>query len=270
VTSDQTGAVCPASLTTASTRVACGSVPPCFGVGTDVEATPDTAAGTCPSGTANTATDGAGNFCCATQTLVPCTTAAMAAAPAANFCVTCQGKSGGVCSPTEAQFVQLDITNKIATAPGPDNEKGSCYLCLTASDCVDGTELNDVGNECEDTGFSSAGTSAQCEAVITCVLASGTGAAQCANPGLGGIGNCYCGTDANCFAGTAAAPITAGVNSACDTQIAIALGFPLGDGVDIGANFTDPTRAGGRAAQIFNCAQVDNCNTCLGGSAPSP
>jgi hypothetical protein len=39
--------------------------PPCQGIGTGVEANPDTAQGTCPAGEQNTLRDGSGNFCCA-------------------------------------------------------------------------------------------------------------------------------------------------------------------------------------------------------------
>jgi hypothetical protein len=72
VTSDQTGAVCPASDTTATVTVTC-TPPPCLQptVGTGVEATPDTAAGSCPAGQQNTGTllDSQGNFCCSP---IPC------------------------------------------------------------------------------------------------------------------------------------------------------------------------------------------------------
>lgn len=62
VTADQTGAMCPASLTTATVKVSCGM---CVGVGTGTAATPDTAAGTCPAGQSNILTDAFGNYCCA-------------------------------------------------------------------------------------------------------------------------------------------------------------------------------------------------------------
>jgi hypothetical protein len=313
VSSDQTGAVCPASLTTSAVVVVCGfgTPEPCTGVGTGIEASPDTATGTCPPGSVNSGslTDSAGNFCCASQRacfnggapigagivatpdtatgtcpgglfnfglltdsagnfccgdIHPCTTAAMAAAPAANSCVTCQYNSSGICSPTEAQFVQLDIINNVAKGPGPDNAEGSCYACLGESSCLDDTVFDDTGNECEDTiGFTSAGTSAQCEAVISCILASSRGGSDCASPGLGGVYGCYCGGDATCTAGSLASPVTSGVNGACDTEIATALGYPLGDGRDVADTFYDGTRAGGRADSIFNCAAASFCNSCF-------
>ena len=66
VTTDQVGAVCPASLTTSTVTVTCGS-PPCLDptVGTGIEATPNTAAGTCPAGQSNSLQDSSHNFCCA-------------------------------------------------------------------------------------------------------------------------------------------------------------------------------------------------------------
>jgi hypothetical protein len=67
VTTDQVGAVCPSSLSTATVTVTC--LPPaCQGptVGSGIEASPNTAAGACPIGQTNTGTlqDAQGNFCC--------------------------------------------------------------------------------------------------------------------------------------------------------------------------------------------------------------
>jgi hypothetical protein len=65
VTADSSGAVCPSSLTTSSVAVTCAG-PACAGIGSGVEATPNTAAGACPAGQTNTGTltDSSGNFCC--------------------------------------------------------------------------------------------------------------------------------------------------------------------------------------------------------------
>jgi hypothetical protein len=297
VTADQSGAVCPASLTTATVTVTCG-VPPaaCTGVGTGVEATPDTAAGTCPAGQTNTGTlqDSSGNFCCSLSApcagvgsgteatpdtaagtcpsgqtnslkdangnfccvgLVACTTAGQ------TGCVTCTGNASGICSPTEADFVGRDIALGLVTAAGPDSAATNCYPCLWQNSCIDDTVNGDVNHECEDTGITT-GTATQCETVITCILGSGTGSAECAS---NGVSTCYCGTDSAsaCSSGTSTAPVTAGVNGTCDTAIAAGLGFPLGDGSDIGPNFTATTRAAGRADQIFTCARSNTCSSCL-------
>jgi len=328
VTSDQAGAVCPTSLSTATVVVKCGNlvncstptligtgveaVPdtaagtcgtgqqntgtlkdsngdfccsaiPCFGVGTGVEATPDTAAGTCPSGSFNTATDSAGNFCCAPPAaLGPCTTAAAAAAPttAANNCVTCSGNTSGVCSPTEAAFVARDIKLGLVTTAGntDTNKTADCYACLVNGSCLDDSH-GDTGNECEDstgaaayapiTAQASNTTVAECEAVVSCILGSSTGttasAEESSECAANSVGTCYCGTAANstCASGSFSSPAPGPINGTCASQIAAGLGLPLGDGADIAPNFNATTTAGGRANQIFTCANSNACNACL-------
>jgi hypothetical protein len=295
VTSDQVGATCLASLTTASVTVTCGTpacqgvgsgteatpdtaagtcptgqsntlkdtagnfccaATPCFGIGTGVEATPDTAAGTCPTGQFNsgTAKDAAGNFCCSTAALSACTSATQ------PNCVKCQGNSTGICSPTEADFVNYDVANKVVTAAGNDTA-ASCYSCLLGGGCLDDTEFGDTGHECEDTtpAFAGGTTTAECQAVISCILGSGVGTTQCASAAVSG---CYCGTagvSTACQGNPAAGPI----NGACATQISTGLDFGLTDGTDNTKNLTDTTKAGGRATQIFQCAQSNGCSACL-------
>jgi hypothetical protein len=294
-TTDQTGATC-GTLGVATVTVTCGS-PACAGVGTSTEATPNSAAGTCPAGQSNSLKDSAGNFCCAA---IPCfgiptagtagteatpdTSAGTCPAPlanqgvkdsAGNFCCTpvvllpcttagqtncvqCQGNSTGICSPTEAAFVQYDITNKVATAAGPDPAAG-CYSCLEGGGCIDDTQFTDTGHECEDTNAFTSGTSSQCEAVISCILGSGVGSTSCA---FGADATCYCGTApvaTNCQGNPAVGPI----NGVCDTVIAAGLGFPVTDGTDNTANFTNTTLPSGRADQIFQCAHSNSCAACL-------
>ncbi len=222
----------------------CCSVPACLGVGSVVEATPNTAAGTCPAGSTNNLKDSAGNFCCSAL-LAPCTTAGQ------TGCVQCNGNSNNLCSPTEAAFVAHDIAKGKATVAGPD-PSGSCYAGLLGGGCIDDTQFSDTGHECEDA--ITTGTTAQCESVISCVLGS-----SCASSAVSG---CYCGT-----AGVSTAcqgnPAPGPINGACDAQIAAGLGFALTDGTDNTKNLTDTTRAAGRAAQIFQCAQSNGCAACL-------
>jgi hypothetical protein len=172
-------------------------------------------------------------------------------------CVQCQGNidagaNTNLCSPTEAQFVRHDIAKGIATAPGPDPAAG-CYTCLLGGGCIDDTQFNDTGHECEDP-FATFGTAAECESVITCILGS-----SCATTA---VSTCYCGT-----AGVSTAcqgnPAPGPINGACDTQIAAGLNFPVTDGTDNTKNLTDITRAAGKADQIFQCAQSNGCTACL-------
>jgi hypothetical protein len=58
------GSACNAVLDTSTITVVC-EPPPCTGVGTVTEATPDGPSGTCPAGQSNTLMDSFGNFCCA-------------------------------------------------------------------------------------------------------------------------------------------------------------------------------------------------------------
>jgi hypothetical protein len=289
VVSDQAGAQCPASDTTATVNITCGTpacsgvgtntvaVPdtaagtcpvgqqntlkdsagnfccqniPCFGIGTATEATPDTAAGTCPAGQQNSLKDTSGNFCCAKIVLLPCTTAGQ------TNCVQCQGNAAsGVCTPTEAALVQHDINLGIATVAGPDPAAG-CYSCLNSKLALDDNK-GDTGNECEDP--LTTGTAAQCEAVISCVLATGSGMAASSCAGAV-VNNCYCGPAAP---GSTCQTAGSGVNGLCDTQIAAGLGFPVSDNADILKNFTDQSRAGGIATSIFQAALTNHCNACL-------
>jgi len=166
-------------------------------------------------------------------------------------CVQCQGNATTFCSPTEADFVAHDIAKGIATAPGPDPD-ASCYTCLLNGGCLDDTVFVDTGKECEDP--LTAGTTAECQAVIACILG-----ATCATVAVSG---CYCGT-----AGVSTAcqgnPAPGPINGACASTIAAGLGFPVSDGTDVTKNLTDVTKAAGRADQIFQCAQSNTCAACL-------
>jgi hypothetical protein len=154
--------------------------------------------------------------------------------------VECQGNSNGVCTPTEALFVQQDITADIATAPGPD-PSGGCYSCLLGNDCIDDSH-GDTGNECGDATSITTGTSSECISTVSCVLSSACAAQS--------VSICYCGT----------APTTTTCNSdpsaengSCASAIAAGSGFAQADGPDILENLTNTAEASGMAMQIFEC-----------------
>jgi hypothetical protein len=204
--------------------------------------------------------------------LVPCTTSHP------THCVQCggnligvegtaEGGNGGLCTPTEAQFVAFDIANGRATAPGPDPgfpppdagpAPATCYACLVQGGCIDDTAFGDMDHECEDddagAGTLQVGyTAAVCESVINCTLGSLCTGARAA---------CYCGTApvaTTCQGNPAPGPI----NGACAAVIAAGLGYLVSDGTDITANYTNLTTAPGRANQIFQCAQSNTCTACL-------
>ena len=283
------GATCPAAQSTTTLTVTCGN-PPCQGVGTGVEATPNTATGACPAPSVNTGTlkDASGNFCCsaapcqgvgtgveatpdtaagtcpAGQTnslkdgagnfccagLSPCTTAGQ------TGCVQCQGNTGGVCTPTEAAIVQRDITKGFATAAGADPAAG-CYTCLFNAGGLDDTTFGDTGHECGDLPSAS---QAACTTTLSCLLAN-----PCAWGGsiaTSAVSTCYCGTAP--VSGTCAnVGSTNAANGACDTQEAAGLGFAANDGLDILKNFTSTTLSSGIANNIFQTAISNNCGQCL-------
>ncbi len=297
VTSDQTGAVCPASLTTLTTKVTCG-VPPaaCIGVGTGVEATPDTAAGTCPAGTANTLKDAAGNFCCAQlpacsgvgsgTEATPDTAAGTCPAGQSNTlkdaqgnfccvglqacttagqtgCVQCTGSANApLCTPTEAQFIALDIKNKLDTAAGPA-ATGSCYQCLNVKGCLD-DNLGDTGSECEDGAFSGGTTVAECANTLTCILGTACNASA--------LSACYCGAatpSGTCTTDTTSVsdPVPASTNPAviggsCDVEISTGLALSITDGIDVLKGFTNAQLAAGRANAILACGVAGKCTAC--------
>jgi hypothetical protein len=177
-------------------------------------------------------------------------------------CVQCQGNisgdggnEAGLCTPTEANFVQHDIDLQIATDAGPD-PNGGCYSCLFSESCIDDTEYGDNGHECEDGTFVIVGntTVADCETAIQCILGS-----SCAT---GGVAGCYCG-DAGLETTCQGNPAVGPINGACAQQIATGLGFQLTDGTDVTNNFTSLGLAAGRAIQLFVCAAVDNCTACF-------
>jgi hypothetical protein len=179
------------------------------------------------------------------SSLIPCTQAT-----GTTGCVACSGNASGQCTPTEAVFVAHDIATGVATAPGPD-PANSCYSCLWNSGCLDDSVYDDTGQECEDP-MATFGTSADCQRVLSCILAS-----SCASRS---ITDCYCGTAS--VAGACQANPGA-INGVCSVEIATGLGFAVTDGTDNTQNLTDSTRAAGRADRIFQCALSNQCRACL-------
>jgi hypothetical protein len=208
-------------------------------------------------------TDSGGGTEAAAGPLVPCTTAGQ------TNCVSCGGNSlttgplaNGLCTPTEAYFVQHDINRGVATAAGNDPAH-SCYDCLFQNTCIDDTHFNDTGRECEDSvivgpGATASANATLCGSVISCILGSATATAE--NCASANVADCYCGTAP--VLGTCGGSASA-ANGVCDTTIAAALGFPVADGTDNLAQFTTGTVAGGVANQIFNCAQGGGCTACM-------
>jgi hypothetical protein len=180
--------------------------------------------------------------------LHPCTTAGD------TNCVQCAGNTKApiadkTCTPTEAKLVQHDIDKHIATAPGAD-PAGSCYACMYAATCLDDTQFGDSAKECGDP--LGTGTAAECLEVIDCILGS-----SCSNMQTS---DCYCGS-APLLGSCSATP--SGANGTCASQIAAGLPFPVTDGVNVTGNYTDVTRAAGKADALFNCAVNNSCSACL-------
>jgi hypothetical protein len=231
----------------------------------DVAAPPDAGEG----GAGLDASDGGAS-------LAPCTMAGQ------TNCVQCGGNladdaghAAGVCSPTEALFVQFDISKGRVTAPGPErcdaitdvnptlNATRACYCCLYKSGCIDDTVLSDTGHECGDlpSGNFPAGNGnsdsygSLCLATIQCVRDTGCALTN------GGIDNCYCGpgggSPAQCPKN---GPATNGV---CKTQETNGFKFPPDDSTNILKNYDDHAEPSGIANQIFVCGNVNGCTQCF-------
>lgn len=191
--------------------------------------------------------------------LVPCTEAGQ------TGCVQCQGNSSGICSTTESYFVQLDIAQGNATAPGPDGANG-CYTCLYQAFAIDSDVIGATGLECEDlaslVGTTFTNGSGQtvadvstCQAVVQCVESTGCGSTT------DGQQYCYCGpgggAPSNC-SGT-----TSGQNGQCNAQEVAGFEFAPGDAHDILLNYTDIDEPSGKANKIFSVGAANGCTQCL-------
>jgi hypothetical protein len=175
--------------------------------------------------------------------LVPCTAASQ------TDCVQCQGSTGGVCTPTEAAFVQYDITQGYATAPGADGPN-ACYTCLISKLALDATSNPLSGDlECGDlTGTGDTGPE-DCMATLNCIIASSC-ATVAANV-------CYCGTEP-----VSSTCSTSGGNGVCAAQEAAGLGLPVTSGQSILENYLSQTLSSGIANNIFQTALSNQCTTC--------
>jgi len=216
------GATCPASATTTTLAVTCTGTAP------DAGSTPDTGTGTPDTGTVTPDT-GAPD----TGPQGPCTTAGQ------SGCVKCLGNADGVCSPTEAAFLQKDINAGHASTQ-------DCYSCLWNNSCLNDTQFSDTNHECGDLAAASV---AACTSTLSCIISTG-----CAN---NDIQDCFCGADNpgnSCQ--TAANP-----DGACKTQEIAGLG--VSDAPTVLKNLTDTTRPAGMANQIFSCAKTNSCAACL-------
>jgi hypothetical protein len=211
-----------------------------------------------PAGTCTAPNALNNNGCCVP--LLPCKSAADVTAAK---CVKCQGfesgtgNNGGICTATDAAFVQKDITANIATVPG-DDPSGGCYSCLAAAGCLDDTTFGDSGKECGDLTGST--NQSNCATTLSCILSNscvwgGTHASS-------HVSTCYCGTAPPSGSCASAFPNGA-ANGICDNQIATGNGFPVTDGTNNMGHLTDATLASGKADQIFQCALSNSCDQCL-------
>jgi hypothetical protein len=178
--------------------------------------------------------------------------------------VACQGSTGGLCTPTEAILVALDITKGTATAAGND-PAGGCYSCLETNGCVDDT-VGDTNHECGDLSgnfTNGSGTmvpaTSTCIATLQCVVNTGCGLTN------GGLTNCYCGAGGGTPTNCATAAGGAAVNGACLSQEVTGFAHVQSNSSAIlGSDFTNATEPSGRANQIISCGQVGNkCPQCL-------
>jgi HYDIN/CFA65/VesB family protein len=217
--------------------------------------------------------DGPGNA----SPLTACTTAGE------TNCITCPNRSSGVCSRTEAAFVQLDIASGSVLTAGPDYAgsptlTGNCLSCLVAGSCLDDPIHGVRNRECDDIGTAgfvgssttfTNGSGATVSTVSACLGAldcmTGATGQQCAASAQGDT-FCYCGVSGfNQVGPTACSSRGANVNGACLAPEVAGFTFPQSDANDIINNYTDTTGANpsGIANQILNCAQGNGCNACL-------
>jgi hypothetical protein len=226
------GGACPASQTTATVNVTCGAVAD---------------AGPADSGGSDASEAGGEAASEAAGPLVACTTAGQ------TGCVPCNGNASGLCSATEADFVNFDIANGLATASGFGAT--ACYPCLWNNGCIDDTVFGDSSHECGDlSGTLDGGADPTlCLSTVACILST-----SCVN--AAGVSTCYCGV-AN--EGSACASAGGAVNGLCLTQEVNGLGYAASDNTDILKNFTNTALPAGMANQIFQCAESNSCTTCL-------
>lgn len=198
--------------------------------------------------------------------LTPCT-----AAPCASDTVQCQGNTSpaGVCTATEALFVQLDINRGIATSGGADPANG-CYSYLLKNDCVDNSEFGDTGKECGDvamTAIDGESGPQSCLDNLDCMLAANSSCAN-ANPPT----PCFCGTadGVTCWnAGAANGPCLQqeinglpGLGATCTGTYPSPPDCTEGDAPETLNAFTDTALPAGMANVLLGCAAIDCASEC--------
>jgi hypothetical protein len=191
--------------------------------------------------------------------LVPCT------ASGQTNCVSCPAiaANNGVCTPTEAVFVQVDITTGTVTGSGPDDASAGCYQCVVGAECLDTSRIHT--QECGDlTGNFTNGSGASVDAASTCVATleciAGPAGANCAN-NSDGLSYCYCGAGGGAATNCTSHGMAA--DGPCFAQEVAGFMFPPTDATDIVVNFTDSTEPSGQANSILDCVQSNGCTACF-------
>jgi tetratricopeptide (TPR) repeat protein len=165
--------------------------------------------------------------------LVPCTTAGQ------TNCVQCPGSTDGVCTTTEAIFVNIDITNHAVTSNTPDDNMNGCYQCMLNGSCIDSPSEHQSDLECEDLGTATftdgtmptqTGAAATlCDDAISCVVGTtGNGCALNAE----GEAFCYCGSGPGSTIGDCDSTGSA-VNGACLSTLTLGYKYTETDTSDV-------------------------------------
>jgi hypothetical protein len=275
---------------TGATVVSCDPTP-CLGVGTGIEATPNTATGACPCGETNALTDSAGNFCCVAMgcSLVgtgieatPNTAAGTCPAGQANtltdsagdFCCSpapCFGVGSGVeATPdTAAGICPAGQSNTLTDPAG--NFCCAPIACFGIGSGVEATPDTAAGT-CPD-GQSNTLTDAHgnfCCAPIAC-FGVGTGVEATPNTAAGtcpaGQSNTLTDAEGNfCCAPTACFGVGTGVEATPNTAAGTCPAGQSNTLTDAQGNFCCAT-----AAPLAPCTEVGqpNCVACNNGSANS-
>lgn len=184
--------------------------------------------------------------------------------------VQCSGNNNGVCTATEAVFVNFDIAKGLVTAAGPEPDTGGCYACMLSEGCLDDQLFGDTGHECgvdPQTGTSdlpatfkngsgtTVNSTSTCLATVQCVISTG-----CGTESSGGLTNCFCGPEGG---GPSTCETATAVNGPCDTQEVAGFSHAINDPTDIiSKDFINTLEPSGMANQIFSCGK-EACPECL-------
>jgi hypothetical protein len=198
--------------------------------------------------------------------LVPCTTVAQANDPVTANCVTCNQNTNGVCTPTEAIFVGIDIGTGAVTTAGPPPESG-CYMTMSNDGCIDseidsspqtsGAECGDLGTASFTAGNGFVGTVDDiCVATLNCTAGFGQPGykATCLGPSTATISTCLCGTDHEPAATCQGVSSISLLNGVCATFELDGYPASLTTPSTLVGNFTTSTFPSGTANSIAQCA----------------